>query len=90
MGTALIDFSKAFNCIPPVLLAAKLHAHGLSEDAVNFVHSYLQHRKQGIKSLYFIIIAFQIFLSDIPQGSLLGPILSNVLINNLFSFIKHV
>ena len=44
-----MDLSKAFDCIPHDLLAAKLHACGLSEDAVTFVHSYLKRRKQGVK-----------------------------------------
>ena len=38
-----MDLSKAFDCIPHDLFAAKLHAYGLSEDAVTFVHSYLKH-----------------------------------------------
>ena len=41
--------SKASDCIPLDLLAAKFHAYGLSEDAVTFVHSYLKHRKQCVK-----------------------------------------
>ena len=42
-----MDLSKAFHCIPHDLLAAKLHAYGLSDDIVTFVHSYLKRRKQG-------------------------------------------
>ena len=45
VGTVLLDLSEAFDCIPHDLLAAKLHAYGLSEDAVTFVHSYLKCRK---------------------------------------------
>ena len=49
MGTVLMDLSKAFDCTPHDLLAAKLHAYGLSEDAVALIHSYLKRRKQGVK-----------------------------------------
>ena len=34
MGTVVMDISKAYDCIPDGFLAAKLHAYGLSEDAV--------------------------------------------------------
>ena len=49
MGTTFMDVFKAFDCIPDDLLPAKLHAYGLSEDAVTFMHSYLNRRKQGVK-----------------------------------------
>ena len=44
-----MDLSKAFDCIPRNILAAKLHAYGLSNDAVTFVHSFFKRRKQGVK-----------------------------------------
>ena len=84
-----MDLPKAFDCIPHDLLAAKLHAYGLSEDAVTFVHSYLKRSKQSVK-INGTESVFQILLSGIPQGSILGPILFNILINDLFFFIKDV
>ena len=86
MGTVLMDLSKAFDCILYDLLAAKLHAYGLSEDAVIFVHSYL---KQGVK-INDTESVFQILLSGMPQGSILGPILFSILINDFIFFINDV
>ena len=59
-----MNLSKAFDCIPPDLLAAKLHAYGLSEDAVTLVHSYLKRKKQGVK-INGTESVFQILLSGI-------------------------
>ena len=87
MGTVLLDLSKAFDCIPHDLLAAKLHAYVLSGDAVTFVYSYLKRRKQGVK-INGTESVFQIILSGTPQTSILGPILFTVLINDLFSILK--
>ena len=89
VGTVLMDLSKAFDCIPHDLLVAKLHAYGLSEDAITFVYSYLKRRKQGVK-INDTESFFQILLSGVPQGSILGPILFNIFMNDLFLFIKDV
>ena len=87
VGAVLIDFPKAFDCIPHDLIAAKLHAYVLSGDAVTFVYSYLKRRKQGVK-INGTESVFQIILSGTPQTSILGPILFTVLINDLFSILK--
>ena len=87
MSTVLIDLSKVFDCIPYDLFGAKLHAYGLSEDAVTCVYS--QSRKQSVK-INDTESVFQILLSGVPQGSILGHILCNIFINDLFLFIKDV
>ena len=89
VGTVLCDLSNAFDCIHHDLLAAKLHAYDLSEDAVTFVHSHLKFRKQDVK-INDTESVFQILLSGIPQGSILRPILFNMLINDYVFFIKDV
>ena len=82
-----MDLSKAFDFIPHGLLISKLHAYGLSFDTVTFLNSYLKDRKQNIR-INNIFSAFQNILSGVPQGSILGPILFNIFLNDLFLCIK--
>ena len=89
VGTVLMDLSKAFDCIPHDLLVAKLHAYDLSNDAVTFIYLYLKRRKQGVK-INDTESIFQILLSGVPQDSILGPILFNIFINDLFLFTNEI
>ena len=80
--------SKAFDCIPHDLLMAKLYTFGLYMDAITFIYSYMKRRKQGVK-INDTESLFKILLSGVPQGSILGPILFNIFINNLLFFINE-
>ena len=46
IGAVLMDLFKAFDCIPLNLLVTKLHAYGLSIDAITFIYSYIKRRKK--------------------------------------------
>ena len=47
-GALLTDLSKAFDCLDHELLIAKLNAYRFSLPALNMIHDYLSHRKQGL------------------------------------------
>ena len=87
VGTVLIDLCKAFDCIPHDLLIAKLYAYGFSEKSAVFLYSYLKRRKQNVK-IDNILSTFQSLISGVPKGSILGPILFNIFLNDLLTTLE--
>ena len=88
VGTVLKDLSKAFDCIPHDLLIAKLCAYGFSEKSAAFLYSYLKRRKQNVK-IDDILSTFQSLISGVLQGSILGPILFNIFLNDLLTTLEN-
>ena len=87
VGAILMDLSKAFDSIPHDLIIAKLYLYGFDFEALKLILSYLTDREQAtrINSTYS---AFQLILPGVPQGSILGPIIFNIFLNDLFYFIE--
>ena len=86
-GALLTDLSKAFDSLSHDLLIAKLHGYGLDIDSLNILQDHLSNRKRRTKVDSFYS-SWEELLFRVPQGFILGPLLFNIFMYDMFLILK--
>ena len=84
----LVDLSKAFDSVSHDILASKLQFYGIQSNELNLIKSYLTNRHQIVKIMN-VKSEELIIQTGVPQGSVLGPFLFVVYMNDLPSCLPH-
>ena len=84
-GVLLTDLSKALDCLSHELLIAKIDAYGFDYMSTKLIYSYLTNRQQRVR-INSDCSAWSEIITGVPQGSILGRLIFNIYLIDLFLF----
>ena len=85
----LVDLSKVFDTINHELLLVKLNVHGFVKQALLIIHIYLKNRQHREKASNKFS-SWRCLFQEVSQGSILGHLLFDIYLTDLFLFLKDV
>ena len=89
VDTIYLDFRKAFDSVPHQRLMSKLRSYGIAGCLEKWLHSFLTRRRQRV-AINGKTSQWSAVRSGIPQGSVLGPIVFLIFINDLPEVVNSI